>query len=674
MTTSGAGNAGGAGSAAARRIVVVGSGIAGLYGALLAAEAGDMVTLLTKGALEQSNTRFAQGGICAVLGSNDAAPGDSVEAHIADTLKAGAGHCDPEAVRILCTEAKDDIARLENFGVNFDIDASSGGRALGLEAAHSAARILHAGGDATGAAIAQALIGAVLARSADDGELPRHGLAGGRLSDCAEERGTWPGAGRIAVLEHAFMTELTSTGGRVDGVSYLHDGAAHQVQAGAVLLATGGAGRMFEYTTNPSVATGDGLAAAWRAGAVVTDTEFFQFHPTALAVPGNFMISEAVRGAGAVLRDSAGHRFMPDYHPDAELAPRDVVSRSIALHLAAIGADPDATVFLDATVVETTRGAGYLASRFPTIDAAVRRLGFDWTRELLPVIPAAHYWMGGVATDLLGRTSLPGLYAAGEVACTGVHGANRLASNSLLEGLVFARRAVADFTASDFTGAGSKDDFVASGLAGADLAGGRIAARAIDCSYDGATRSETVIAVHALQSLHALHAGSETGYDFEVAELGRLMARSASVIRDGAGLDIAAKQLDGWAATAPLAAWAAVPVGSQTAKFETAEPGRAGRKAVHMDPAKLPDQQEFERWNLLTASRLLVHAAGHRTESIGAHFRSDHSGADAAARPEKPSRAFWVRRNDWDVSGTGGSQAPDPGAGHDVRIKESEQL
>ncbi len=641
------------GSTAPRRIAVVGSGIAGLYGALLAAEGGAAVTLLTKGALEQSNTRFAQGGICAVLGSDDAAPGDSVEAHIADTLRAGAGHCDPDAVRILCTEAKDDIARLEQFGVAFDTDASSGGRALGLEAAHSAARILHAGGDATGAVIAQALIGAVLARAAGVGipsdGLPDRGPAGGVLTAAGRVDAA---AGRIAVLEQAFMTELTTAGGRVRGVRYVRDGAVHQLDADAVLLSTGGAGRMFEHTTNPSVATGDGVAAAWRAGAVVADTEFFQFHPTALAVPGDFMISEAVRGAGAVLRDAAGYRFMPDYHPDAELAPRDVVSRSIALHLSATGAGPEDTVFLDATGVEAERGLGYLAARFPTIDAAVRRLGFDWTCDRLPVIPAAHYWMGGVATDLHGRTSLPGLYAAGEVACTGVHGANRLASNSLLEGLVFARRAVAAFAASsgvdDLRAAGSVDAAPAAGFAADPIVLGSIEVG--DRPHIAATSPEKLAAVHVLQPLQSTHAGSETRQAFDVAELRRLMGGSASLIRDGAGLDVAAKQLESWAA-APAA-------------HDTVGHATEGRAAL-------------ERRNLLTAARLLVHAAGHRSASLGAHFRSDTSAADGGpltwdADPygQGPSRNFWVCDVGSDTPGAPGAGASDPDT---IKINGSEQ-
>ncbi|PTT68176.1 L-aspartate oxidase, partial [Arthrobacter sp. HMWF013] len=407
-----------------RRLVVVGSGIAGLYAALLAADAGTEVVLLTKGALAESNTWYAQGGISAVLDAP--APGDTVAAHIADTLKAGAGHCNEEAVRLLCTEARRDIAGLGRFGVRFDLD-DDGGPALGLEAAHSAPRILHAGGDATGAGVADALIRAVLARQAN---------------------------GTIQLFPHAHAAALVQTGGRVTGVTFRHDGGTVTAAGDAVLLATGGAGRLFAQTPNPAVATADGLALGRRAGAAVADLEFFQFHPTCLvhpaagsgsgAEPEPLLISEAVRGEGATLIDTRGVRFMPGYHPDGELAPRDVVSRSIALHLAKLG-DPNGHVYLDARVVEACHGKGYLARRFPTLTVRTREAGIDWTRELVPVAPAAHYWMGGLTTDLHARTTVPGLYAAGEVACTGVHGANRLASNSLLEGLVFGQRAVESF-------------------------------------------------------------------------------------------------------------------------------------------------------------------------------------------------------------------------------------
>ena len=440
-------DAGGAAVTRPPRLVVVGSGIAGLYAALLASDAvrdggpACEVVLLSKGTLEQSNTFYAQGGVSAVLAPGEAAPGDSVAAHIADTLAAGAGLNDPDAVRVLCTEAVRDIAGLQRFGVHFDA-GPGGGPALGLEAAHSAARILHAGGDATGARITRALVAAVLERAV----LNRRARAGCGSRPARSSRTcspTLPNRARRRAPRGSPASPTCPTGSR------------GSCSADAVLLATGGAGRLFARTSNPSVATADGLALAWRAGAAVRDLEFFQFHPTTLAadeVPGGppaLLISEAVRGEGAVLLDAAGYRFMPDYHPDAELAPRDVVSRSIALHLAATGAPADSPVFLDARGIEAARGPGFLARRFPSITAATRAAGYDWTAQTLPVSPAAHYWMGGVSTDLWGRTSVPGLYAAGEVACTGAQGANRLASNSLLEGLVFGRRAVEAFLAGE---------------------------------------------------------------------------------------------------------------------------------------------------------------------------------------------------------------------------------
>lgn len=395
------------------RVLVVGSGIAGLYAALCLRRSSPrtMVILATKGQLEHSNTWHAQGGIAAVLpnpaAAPDAADRDTVADHIADTLAAGGGACVPEAVQALCSGAAHHIAALLDLGAPFD-RAATGELAFGREAAHSASRILHAGGDATGAAVARALIAAVLRD---------------------------PG---IEVLEHSFLADLITGGSAeqsVRGALILREGISSTVDADAVVLATGGAGQLFAHNTNPLVATGDGLAAAWRAGAVVKDLEFFQFHPTALDVPGNLLISEAVRGEGAVLLDESGNRFMGAYHPAAELAPRDVISRSIALHLRDRGED---RVYLDATAL----GASFLAARFPSLHRHTAALGFDWAVDPLPVVPAAHYWMGGIQTDLWGRTSIPGLYAIGETACTGVHGANRLASNSLLEGLVFAGRAV----------------------------------------------------------------------------------------------------------------------------------------------------------------------------------------------------------------------------------------
>ena len=580
MTTPAVATPGVAPNEARRRLVVVGSGIAGLYAALLAADADGgaaaEVVLLSKGQLEHSNTFYAQGGVSAVLESGEAAPGDSVEAHIADTLAAGAGLNNTDAVRILCTEAAQDIAGLRRFGVTFDADAR-GDTALGLEAAHSAPRILHAGGDATGARIARGLIAAVLERAV---------------------------SGQLRLEAGAFVTELTTADGRVSGVNYLQNGELKSMPAAGVLLATGGAGRIFARTSNPSVATADGLALAWRAGAAVDHLEFFQFHPTTMAMPESaggpppLLVSEAVRGEGALLVDAEGRRFMPDYHPDAELAPRDVVSRSIALHLARTGAPADSPVFLDARGIEAAKGSGFLARRFPTISAATAAAGFDWTAEPLPVSPAAHYWMGGVATDLGGRTSVPGLYAAGEVACTGAQGANRLASNSLLEGLVFGRRAVESFlgnASSDWPGASC--DAVPPRAVSA--AGGRPLTHASGTpSNDGGHAALGAAPKKSPVSLP--EGGVKTEPDpgvFSRDALRRLMTSAAGVLRTGPELDAAAAQLAEW------------------------------EKSV--GGTDVTDPRGHEDCNLLLAARLLVAAARKRTASVGAHYRADTDPAPA---------------------------------------------
>ncbi|WJS89717.1 L-aspartate oxidase [Microbacterium testaceum] len=375
-------------------VVVVGSGIAGLTAALHASENGCRVTVVTKGALPDTNTRWAQGGIAAVTSA-----ADTVASHAADTITAGAGLNDPAAVDVLVGDGPERIAELVARGVVFD-RAADGDFSRGLEAAHAVPRVLHAGGDATGAAI-QAALGASVR------------------------------AAGIEVREHALLRDLVVMDGRISGIEL--DGG-ERLDADAVILATGGAGQLYAHTTNPLGATGDGVAAALRAGAAVDDLEFVQFHPTALADGIPFLVSEAVRGEGAVLIDDAGRRFVFDSHPDGELAPRDVVARANARAMAAQGGRP---VRLDATAIGRER----LAQRFPTIDAAVHERGLDWGRDPIPVTPAAHYLMGGIVTDLDGRTTLPGLYAVGETARTGVHGANRLASNSLLEGAVFGARA-----------------------------------------------------------------------------------------------------------------------------------------------------------------------------------------------------------------------------------------
>ena len=379
-------------------IVVVGSGIAGLTAALHASEVGHAVTLVTKGSLGDGCTPLAQGGVAGVYGA-----GDSPAVHAADTLSAGAGLSDADAVNVLVGDGAARIAELIARGVAFD-RAPDDTLQLGREAAHSHARIVHAGGDATGSEISRALIDQVR-------------------------------RGAVDIVEHAFLVDLLVDDGAVRGIRMLRHDALVDIESDAVILATGGAGQLYARTTNPIGATGDGIAAALRAGAEVADLEFMQFHPTVLAAGPAFLISEAVRGEGATLLDDEGRRFVFDAHPDGELAPRDVVSRAIARQ-AVMQQGP---VLLDATML----GAERLAERFPTIDRVTRERGFDWARGPIPVTPAAHYLMGGIVTDLDGRASLPGLFAVGEVARTGVHGANRLASNSLLEGAVFGARAAA---------------------------------------------------------------------------------------------------------------------------------------------------------------------------------------------------------------------------------------
>jgi L-aspartate oxidase len=391
--------------------IVVGSGIAGLRAALELARAGARVTVLTKDRREESNTEYAQGGIAVALSDDDEA-----SLHEGDTLAAGAGLCDERAVGVLVEEGPRYIRELIEWGAEFDRE---GGRLLFTrEAAHSRPRILHAHGDATGREIVRAL----LARA-------------GREPD-------------ISFLAHAETESLFIEDGRCRGVHYLDPlvRAPRTLLARGVVLATGGAGQLFQHTTNPAVATGDGMAMAFDAGAELADMEFVQFHPTALNLEGapRFLLSEALRGEGGVLRNAEGRRFMPRYHELAELAPRDVVTRSI---VAEMERTATRSAFLDMTAFD----ARHLRRRFPKIYSTCLSYGLDLAREPIPVSPAAHYCMGGVRTDLEGRSTLAGLYAAGEVACTGVHGANRLASNSLLEGLVYGARAGAEPTAEELS-------------------------------------------------------------------------------------------------------------------------------------------------------------------------------------------------------------------------------
>lgn len=393
-------------------VVVVGSGVAGLTAALRCAAAGRRTVVVTKARLDDGSTRWAQGGIAAALGD-----GDTPEQHLADTLVAGAGLCDEAAVRTLVTEGPDAVHRLIRTGARFDTAPGSDEIALTREGGHHRRRIAHAGGDATGAEISRALVEAVRAAG-------------------------------LRTVENALVLDLlTDPDGHTSGVTLhvmgegQHDGVG-AVHAPSVVLATGGMGQVFSATTNPAVSTGDGVALALRAGAEISDLEFVQFHPTVLylgpeAEGQQPLISEAVRGEGAHLVDADGTRFMVGQHELAELAPRDIVAKAIMRRAHEQGVEH---MYLDGRHF----GAQMWETRFPTILAACRSHGIDPVTEPIPVAPAAHYASGGVRTDLRGRTTVPGLYACGEVACTGVHGANRLASNSLLEGLVFAERIAAD--------------------------------------------------------------------------------------------------------------------------------------------------------------------------------------------------------------------------------------
>ncbi|WP_062071389.1 L-aspartate oxidase [Demequina sediminicola] len=405
-------------------VIVVGSGIAGLTAALELRNKVDRVLVVTKGELSSGSTVWAQGGIAAALD-----PEDTPEEHFEDTLTAGVGLCSDEAVRALVTEGPDRVRDLVRRGANFDT-GPDGAVTLTREGGHHRDRIAHAGGDATGAEISRALVAQLEAVRNDPG---------------------------IEVIEHAMVVDLLTAApdsdgrpGPVCGVTLHIIGAGSRDGVGAalaksVIMATGGIGQVFRASTNPASSTGDGLAAALRAGAAVADLEFVQFHPTVLwqgaAARGQqTLISEAVRGEGAYLLNSDGERFMVGQHPMAELAPRDVVSRGI---VAMMEEEDSENVFLDCRHL----GGAFLRERFPTIRERLAEQGVDMAHDLIPVAPAQHYHSGGILTDLRGRSTQPGLYAIGEAACTGVHGANRLASNSLLEGLVFAHRAAADAAA-----------------------------------------------------------------------------------------------------------------------------------------------------------------------------------------------------------------------------------
>ncbi len=380
--------------------IVVGSGIGGLYTALLANEQGS-VLVITKGSIDDCNTKHAQGGIAAAISKND-----SPKLHVQDTLNAGAGLCNEEAVNILAQEGPDRIADLVHYRVPFD--TIDGEIALTMEAAHSVPRILHAGGDATGEQVEQAL-----SKKVRDSH--------------------------IQVLENFLAIEIFVDKKKVSGIRAIdcRTGTAEDFKCKYLILATGGAGQLFKYNTNSNIATGDGISLAFNAGAEIVDMEFFQFHPTALRMPGvpPFLISEAVRGEGGVLRNAEGHQFMKDYHEKAELAPRDIVARAILNEMKKTRSD---RVYLDVTHLPPAM----ITTRFPHIYRFCLDRGLDITKAQIPVAPAAHYMIGGVKTNSWGETNINGLFATGEAACTGVHGANRLASNSLLEAIVFSKRII----------------------------------------------------------------------------------------------------------------------------------------------------------------------------------------------------------------------------------------
>lgn len=532
-------------------LLVIGSGVAGLSAAVRAADAhGLRVGVLTKGDLEQSTTRWAQGGVAAVLGGDP----DSTDLHLADTLAAGAGLCDIDAVRVLVEEGPGRVRDLITLGAAFDRD-EQGRLELAREGGHSLARVVHAGGAATGAEIERALVVAVRRSAA-------------------------------AILENHFALDLVIEDGRCVGVRAADPtGAITVVRARHVLLAAGGAGQLFAVTTNPLEATGDGVAMALRAGVAVADVEFVQFHPTALHHPRmpRPLLSEALRGHGALLRDTTGEQFVD------ELLPRDQVSRAMTRRMIELDVDH---CWLDAT------GLDHFSERFPTIAAALAEVGLDPSRDWLPIAPAAHYLCGGILTDLDGATLLPGLWAAGEVACSGVHGANRLASNSLLEGMVFGARVV---------------EAVERGV---DRPGATGAMRAV-LGPDGSPPQDSGVPVAMYRAAPSLALDAPPAAPAEViaarTELQRTMTQGAGVLRDA----------DSLARTASVVERAA---------------------AVASEGSGAP---AWELANLAAVASALLAAALERTESRGAHTREDFPTVSAelarriviggAVRPEPPA-------------------------------------
>jgi L-aspartate oxidase len=546
-------------------VIILGGGVAGLSLALSFPPALH-VALLTKGVLGESNTRYAQGGLAAAVSSDD-----SPELHFQDTLVAGAGLCDEAAVRILVEQAPDAVRWLIELGTEFDRKAAASASSaqpsaaipsstsnlfqayiMGHEAAHSRRRVLHAHGDATGAEIERALVAAVR---------------------------THPS---ITIYEQTFAADLLMSNGQCAGVLALDQtGKIVTLRARATVLANGGAGRLWQRTSNPPVATADGLALAWRAGAALADLEFTQFHPTVLVTPGEsgsaFLISEAVRGEGAYLRNAAGERFMPRYHPDAELAPRDVVARAI---LSEMLREDAPSVYLDLRHLP----AEAMYARFPTIAMICKQHGYDLAHDLIPVAPAAHYFMGGVAVDTWGRTTVPNLYAIGEVACTGVHGANRLASNSLLEGLVYGRRVAAALidALSGSTHPNSPSAAATTWPTSTTL-------------FTGKDSSVQALPVSASAAPEPIADARLQG------TLQRVMWEHVSLYRDEAGLQQAAESVQ-----------------------QLLEETRATKK----EESNSASFAAYETSNMLQVAQLIITSALQRHESRGSHYRHDFPATD----------------------------------------------
>lgn len=530
---------------------VVGSGVAGLRAAIELSSAGT-VLVLAKSDLSESATAYAQGGIAVALSDED-----EIGLHEQDTIAAGDGLCRPESVALLVEEGPRYITQLIEWGTEFDRSGTK--LAFTREAAHSRSRILHAHGDSTGREISRAL----LARA--------HALP------------------HLHLRAHAFTTGLMLESGRVVGLRFLDetDGSVHEVRAGAVLLATGGLGQLYRETTNPAVATGDGMAIAYEAGAVLSDMEFVQFHPTALAIKGapRFLLSEALRGEGGILRNINLERFMKRYAEAQELAPRDVVARAIVSEMHRTHAEH---VYLDMT----GKSAEFLQKRFPRIYSTCLSYGLDLATDMAPVCPAAHYMMGGVKSDLWGRTSVPGLYAAGETADTGVHGANRLASNSLLEGLVFGARA----------GEAMSKDAPATKHKSAPLPG--------TLAPKPGNSAPGTVPARAEKSLASP----------QLSQMRDLMWRHVGILRNGKELASALHSLQqmelpaaGHSQNSPLSASGAE--GSHGRSTSTAVAAAATREhAIRAD---------HEVVNLHTLATLIARSALAREESRGSHYRSD---------------------------------------------------